>query len=229
MSSAIIVLVIILLPSLASAAQTDALRETVIVHLGDSITSTIYLEPEEKIDIVLQGLLESAYPAVRFININLGLDGEWVEAFLQNRYDSVLRDSVERADIFIVRYGTNDAQHEKSPGGFTQDLKALVTRLRTDYHGCSIILGTGPHIRDLPWCNTDQYGHHWQAIRDLGQSDGWPVVDIFRRFEEEHGKEGVVLGKNDSGTDIHPNAQGVIRTAEELMKVLPEELRGVRR
>lgn len=217
-----LLLVALALPVLLAAAARGGSEggETVIVHLGDSITSTIYLEPAEKIDAVLQSKLERVYPDHTFRNVNLGLDGEWVEAFLENRYDSALRESVDRADIFIIRYGTNDAQHEKTPAEFAEDLRTLIDRLRDDYPGCSILMGTGPHIKSLPWCNTEQYGHHWQAVRDLGAELDIPVVDVYARFEAEHGKEDVVLGKNDSEKDIHPNARGVAITAEELGQAL---------
>lgn len=215
----------------AIAGELDSSRqnETVIVHIGDSITSTIYLTPEERIDVVLQQKLAAAFPDKEFANANLGLDGEWVEAFLENRYESVLRKAISKADIFIIRYGANDAQREKSPEAFTEDLRTLIEKLRNDYSGCSIVLGTGPHIKELPWCNTEQYGHHWQAIRDLGAADGYPVAEIFGRFEKEHQREEIVLGKNDDTKDLHPNAKGVAMSADELMNALKPVLadRGV--
>ncbi len=204
--------------------------ETVIVHLGDSITSTIYLKPDEKIDAVLQKDLAAAYPKAKFSNVNIARDGEWVEAFMKNRYDKVLRAKVKRADVFIIRYGTNDTQRDKKPPAFTRDLRSLIAKLKADYPGCSIVLGTGPHIKKLEWCNVHQYGPNWKAIRDLGKADSIPVVDIYARFEAEHKKPGVVLGKGDSPKDIHPNAKGVEITAEEVMKVLVPVLaaRGVK-
>jgi len=213
----------------ALALSVHAGEETVIVHLGDSITSTIYLEEHEKIAAVLQKRLEKAYPGRAFRNVNLGLDGEWVEAFLKNRYDRVLRKRVARADIFVIRYGTNDAQKGKNPPAFTKDLETLVGRLKKDYPGCTIILGTGPHIARLPWCNKHQYGPNWQAIRDLGRKAALAVADVYKAFEAEHADGRTVLGRGGNPKDMHPNARGVEVTADVLMKVLKGVLSRERR
>lgn len=200
--------------------------EIVIVHLGDSITSTIYLKPEQKIDAVLGLILAQKYKGGDFRNINLARDGEWVESFLKSRYEQVLRKQVQKADVFIIRYGTNDAQHDKTPETFTEDLRDLVGRVWKDYPGCTVILGTGPHIAGLPWNNEHQYGPMWRAIRELGAADRIPVADVYARFEAEHKDGKTVLGKNDNPKDIHPNAKGVAITAEEIMKVLSPVLEG---
>jgi lysophospholipase L1-like esterase len=208
-------------PSPAGAA------EKVIVHLGDSITITSYLPGEERIDAVLGKLLAGAFPKERFRNVNLGLDGDWVEQFLRDRYEQVLRKEVARADVFIIRYGTNDQQKGKSPEEFTKDLQTLIERLRRDYPGCKVILGTGPHIAKLPWCNEHQYGPNWQAIRELGKKASIPVVDVYALFERAHSDGKTVLGKNDNPKDIHPNAEGVRLTAAEMLKAVALALFGV--
>jgi acyl-CoA thioesterase-1 len=189
----------------------------VLVHLGDSITITSYLPAAERIEAVLAPMLAAVFPGRRVEQHNLGLDGEDVQRFLAERYDPVLRTKVPRADLFVIRYGTND-QHHYDAENFRRLLGELLDRLRRDYPGAKLVLATGPYLGGSPWVNEHQYAPNWQVIRDVAADRGLPLADIFARFRRDYEEQGRFLCR--AKGDMHPSAEGVRVMAEEIVRAV---------
>jgi lysophospholipase L1-like esterase len=189
----------------------------VLVHLGDSITSTGYLKAGERIEAVLAPMLAEVFPGRRIEQQNLGLDGEDVQHFLAERYDRVLRAQVPWADVFVIRYGTND-QHHYDAESFRRLLGELLDRLKQDYPGARLVLGTGPYLGGSAWVNEHQYAPTWQVIRDVAGERGVPLVDLFERFRRDYEERGRFLCREKG--DMHPAAEGVRVMAQEILRTV---------
>ena len=194
--------------------------EIVILHLGDSITITSYLPFHQRVDRQLQAMLEKANPNLKTRNINLGADGEWIGDLLDSgRYRKCVKENYAKLDVVFIRYGANDTRKYNTKE-FKAKLRALCAELKRDYPGVSVILGTGPFALGLNWGNTRQYGPYWQAIREVAAEDGYPLADIYKRFEREKSVETARREK-----DLHPSAFGVKLTAQEEFAVLQDVLK----
>ena len=193
----------------------------VLVHLGDSITITSYLEAGERVEALLAPMLAAVFPGRSIEQHNLGLDGEDVQHFLTERYDQVLRTKVPRADVFVIRYGTND-QHNYDAENFRPLLGELLDRLKRDYPGAQLVLGTGPYLGGSPWVNEHQYAPNWQVIRDVATERGLPLADIFERFRRDYEERGRFLCRQKG--DMHPSAEGVRVMAEEIVRAVGRAL-----
>ncbi len=192
---------------------------TVIAHIGDSITITSYLPFSERVDAVLQGMIEKALPGRKVRNLNLGVDGEWIGQLLDTgRYDSVVKENYRQIDIAVIRYGAND-QRKYSKEEFKKRLAILCGNLERDFAGVRIVIGTGPYIHGSTWNNEKQYGPYWQAARDVAADRGYPVADIYKRFEKE-ATEKTARKKRDA----HPGAFGVRLVAEEEFAIISKLL-----
>jgi len=203
----------------AETGQSVGGREDsmVLVHLGDSITITSYLEAGERVEAVLAPMLDAVFPGRSIEQHNLGLDGEDVQHFLAERYDHVLRTKVPRADVFVICYGSND-QHHYDAETFRRVLRELLDCLGRDYPGAHLILGTGPYLGGSPWVNEHQYAPNWQVIRDLAAERRLPLADIFERFRRDYEERGRLLCRKKG--DMHPSAEGVRVMAEEIVRAV---------
>jgi len=189
--------------------------ETVIAHLGDSITITSYLPFDQRVDRVLQAMIEKRLPNMKTRQLNLGVDGEWLGALLDTgRYAKAVKENYPKIDVVFIRYGGNDTR-KYDITEFKKQLGTLSDNLKRDYPGVTIIIGTGPYGHGLDWGNTRQYGPYWQAAREFAKERNYPLVDIYARFEKEASFDTARQPK-----DLHPSALGVRLIAEEEFEVL---------
>jgi lysophospholipase L1-like esterase len=185
--------------------------ETVILHLGDSITASIYLPFEQRVDAALAPMLAKGFPARKIRQINLGADGEYIKDLLDSgRYKKVVKENYQRVDVAIIRYGANDTRFGAAED-FKKQLASLCDALRSDYPGIKILLGTGPYLKGTQ----AQYGQYWQAIRDLAADRKFGLVDIYARMEKSQSDK-LTLGPG----NMHPSRDGVQLMAEEIFAAL---------
>ena len=90
-------------------SSKPAADETIVLHIGDSITASIYLPFEQRVDALLRDMLAKEMPARKIRQINIGADGEFVKDLLTtDRYKKVVKENYELVDVAIIRYGAND-------------------------------------------------------------------------------------------------------------------------
>ena len=120
-----------------------SVKELVIAHIGDSFTSTIYLRFEERLDSLLQKLFAANAPKLKVRNINLGVDGEYLQEMIDTgRYEKAIHQQYARIDVAVIRYGGNDSR-KYSPAEFAKWLGVLSDKISKDYPGVKIMIGTG--------------------------------------------------------------------------------------
>ena len=197
--------------------------ETVVVHLGDSITITSYLPFHQRVDRVLQALIEKHLPGIRTRQINLGVDGEWIGALLDTgRYTKVVKENYPKIDVVFIRYGANDTR-KYDVDEFRKQLGKLCDNLKHDYPDVTLIIGTGPYGHGLNWGNTRQYGPYWQAGRDVAKERNCPLVDIYARLQKE-----ATFDTARKPKDLHPSPLGVRLIAQAEFDVLKHVIEDVR-
>lgn len=178
--------------------------ETVIVHIGDSLTATSYLPFDQRIDVLLNAMCRKEFPDRRIRNINLGVDGEYVGALLdEGRYQSAIKEHLAKIDIAVIQYGNNDSR-KYDAAEFQKRLGMLCDRLAADYAGIRFVICTGPYIHGVDYANTKQYPGYWQASRDLAAARTLPLADIYKAMEAR--KDSALYIKPG---DAHPSALGV--------------------
>jgi lysophospholipase L1-like esterase len=192
--------------------------EKIILHLGDSITITSYLPFEQRVEARLQKHFPS-FPNSPVRQINYGVDGEYVKELLDSdRYRKVVKENLPRVDIVVIRYGANDSRHG-TPEDFKTQLATLCDKVQKDYPTARIVLGTGTCLHGNKDVNR-KYGPYWQAIRDLASERKYPLVDVYKAFEQAQ-SEKLCRGPG----DMHPSAAGVELIADKTLSVLRELLK----
>ena len=157
--------------------------ETVIVHIGDSITATSYLPFDQRIDVLLNTMCRKEFPHRRIRNINLGVDGEYIGDFIDGgRYQSAVKEHLAKIDIAVIQYGNNDSR-KYDAAEFRKRLGTLCDKLAADYPGIRFVIGTGPYIYGNEYANLKQYAAYWQASRDLAAERSLPLADIYKALE----------------------------------------------
>ena len=178
--------------------------ETVIAHIGDSITATSYLPFDRRIDVLLDAMCLKECPARRIRNINLGVDGESVIELLDSgRYQSAIKEHLAKIDIAVIQYGAND-RRKYGAVEFKKRLGAFCDKLAADYPGIRFVIGTGPYMHGVDDSIMKQYAPYWQASRDLAAERSFPLADVYKAFEAQHD-----IALTIKPGDIHPSVAGV--------------------
>ncbi|GAC1637489.1 MAG: hypothetical protein NVS4B8_02350 [Herpetosiphon sp.] len=235
-------------------APTDDAADVSILLIGDCTLATGYLPPRLRNERVLQARLAEMYPAERVAVVNEGLDSETVLGFLR-RYERTMRRY--RPDYVFVRYGVND-RRAYGVQGFREQLALLMERLRSDLPETRMLLETGMYV-DYPahyaWDRNRVLEPIYQVMRELAAEQGIPLVEIYRRMEQETAagnwdlrvrgygvvdEEMPVIGPGQDHiygsdvrwfTNIHPNPAGIRLIVDEeattLRRYWPMTLRTV--
>ena len=177
--------------------------ETVILHLGDSITITSYLPFSQRTDAILTKMIAEKFPKLNVRNINAGVDGEALTDLMAERYKHAIKEQYEKIDIVFIRYGANDRKRYATDV-FKKHLATLCDTLEKDYPGVKIILGPGPFLADAEKSQKAQMESFWQASREFAAERKYPLAEVFRRTESVNSAE-LTIGPG----DIHPSAAGV--------------------
>ncbi len=176
--------------------QNDGCR--IIVCFGDSVTQgTPHVAPEDTFPALLERRinwhLEGTGASVRVVNSGVG-GGNAAEGLA--RFQAAVLD--HRPDLVIVEFGLNEARYDekmRSAEEYRADLKEIIGRCRAA--SAEVILTTPNAIIDAYheysrgvqfYVDRGGCNRHLQqyvvAAREVGESEGVPVCDVYRWFEE---------------------------------------------
>lgn len=180
-----------------TAAAAD--DETVIVALGDSLTSGFGVVANDSFPVRLEAALRDSGVHARVVNA--GVSGDTTAGGLA-RIDWVLAD---KPDLVIVELGGNDGRRGLDPDDMEANLDAILTRLADK--GVSVVL-TG-----------------MLAPPNMGRAYGDAFKAVFPRLAKRYGVvfypfflDGVAAQPALNQSDgIHPNSAGVRLIVERIM------------
>lgn len=164
-----------------NSTQTSRIN---ILLLGDStvegkLPHQIETESDQLEDVVRKLIdAEDGLPPVRVVNA--GLSGEYVQAFLEKRYDTLLPE-IKSADFITVRYGLNDyRKREGFQENFPKDLVQLVERIRKDNPQAGIIFET-----ICVYFDEQKSAAIIPLIEKAAHEAGVPLLDIYGGMKKE--------------------------------------------
>jgi len=174
-----------------STAQAEHEGKVQVLLLGDSTTiGSVCRRSEPKgphLEDVIRNLsaAESDLPPVNVIN--QGRDGEFIHGLLTGkRYDEQIA-KLPGIDYIFIRYGLNDrSKRENFAENFPKDFHQLIARLKHDFPRAVIIPTT-----TIPYLTAEADAELLKAIRQVGESEGLPVFDVYTRYAAElkHGPD----------------------------------------
>ena len=228
-------------------------------HFGDSTCITSYLPDEARVHRALERKLEGAFRGLDVVSHNFARGGDFVYRFLNRegdwgpkwgrgegpkpgRYWTEIRGRA-KLDIALIRYGQNDMK-QYEPAEFRERLKELVAQIKADFPSVLVVLETGTYFdpAHYGWAGINRkFDGYWQVTRELAKELRLPLVDNFRRWEEETRKgnwdlrirrDGTLDASKDAGRERekswfangHPNARGVELIADEELNVIRQLL-----
>ena len=209
-----------------------------VVLMGDSCMITSYLPDEMKHTAVLQQAINQQYGEGKAEVLNWADNGLFIARYLiDGRYD-LLRERVGSVDLFIIRFGVNDAKY-MTPVEFGVALEQLLKVLIEDYPGAKFILEDGLYV-DYPAHSTSDRSRvqfpYWEQTRRIAREREYPLSSLFAASEKStrNGDWDLRIRRQDKKvitmdaskdfehvgdigwfTEIHPNPAGV-RLAVEL-------------
>lgn len=232
---------------------TDLKAEGVsqVVLLGGSSVFTSYLPDDLKHDAVLQRALDQRYGAGRAEVHNWADNGEFIARFLITGKYEAFRAKAAGVDVFIVRFGTNDAKRT-TPVEFGEHLRKLLDLLRQDFPDARFVLEDGLYL-DYPSHYTrdrnKEQQPYWAQTRLVAHERNLPFSSLFDLSEKttkaglwdlrirsqrnkvitfDDSKDAEHAGDIEWFTDIHPNPAGVKVAVDAEMvaleTVFPESL-----
>ena len=177
-------------------------RPVKIVCLGDSITGAYYHSgglrayPE-----LLELILRRTFPKAQLTVFNAGMSGETTV----NGLARLERDVIGRQpDLVTVMFGMNDVV--KVPiDEFHRNLVEICTRIRQA--GAEVLLCTQNSVTDTEPRPGTKLAVYTEVSRELGRTEGIPVVDIHARFEAIRAQNPLAWTQLASD-EIHPNFDG---------------------
>jgi len=214
-----------------------------VVLLGGSSVLTSYLPEESTETATLQRALDARYGEGAAVVENWADNGEFIARFLLSGKYEKFRTKSEGVDVFIIRFGTNDAKR-MLPKEFGQQLEKLLDLLHADFPEAKFILGDGLYL-DFPDHYTKdrnlEQQPFWEQTRAVAQNRKIPLMPLFEASKKETlngnwdlrirsqrdktitldaSKDAEFPGDVDWFTDIHPNAAGVKVAVDTEMAVL---------
>jgi lysophospholipase L1-like esterase len=173
--------------------------QATIVCFGDSVTQgTPHVRPEDAFPALLERRLnwrlEDCGVAVRVINS--GVSGENASEGLARFEFAVL---AHEPEVVIVEFGLNEARYDekkRTAEEYQADLREIIHRCR-EMEAAVILTTPNPVIdafheysrgvefyAERGGCNR-HLQQYVRAAREVGESEGVPVCDVYRAFEEE--------------------------------------------
>ncbi|HIJ72943.1 MAG TPA: hypothetical protein HPP83_02470 [Candidatus Hydrogenedentes bacterium] len=176
--------------------------------------------------------LRRAFPGQPFVIRNFGEAGVTATQFLCRGFIENVRQVLPHLDIAFLRYGIADRKHEGIPKTI-ESVGQLCVQLEEAFTGITIVIETDMWVdypRHYLFDRNPRLAPLYEKLRDLAASEGYAVVDIFAKVEEETQKgnwdlrlrsvpvEGISSIADDSFdelfaadsaffTNIHPNAR----------------------
>lgn len=214
-----------------------------VVLMGGSSVLTSYLPEESKHVKILQQALDEQYGPHRAEVLNWADNGLFIAKYLiTGQYDRVRAD-VDGVDLFIIRFGTNDAKR-MPPKEFGAHLRKLLDLLQTDYPDAKFLLEDGIYL-DFPvhytFDRNKKQAPYWDQTRQIAAERGIAMSNLFaeservtregqwdlrirrqdnRKITLDNSKDAEHAGDVGWFTDIHPNPTGVrVAVAAEMAAI----------
>jgi acyl-CoA thioesterase-1 len=193
----------------ASAGESAGTRAGTVLFLGTSLTAGYGLDPEQAYPAILERKIREAGLPYRVVNA--GVSGETSAGALR-RLDWLLR---QPFDVLVLETGANDMLRGADLDSTRANIQAILDRIRGDRPEARIVLVGLRAPRNLG----PAYAARFRAMyADLARENRVAFVPYL--LEGVGGRSDLNL------TDgIHPNAAGQEKVAENVWKVLKEELR----
>ncbi len=181
-----------------------------IVCLGDSVTGVYYHTGGRRAYPEFLGIaLERLYPGRATTVVNAGISGNST----QNGLDRLDRDVLsQQPDLVTISFGLNDiVRHQLA--SFEQNLRLLIERCRAAK--ATVVLCTPNMVVDTGSRPIAKIREYCDTIRSVGRETGSAVCDQFT-IGETFAKRDPWTWRLTMSDEIHPNAAGHQRMAEEL-------------
>lgn len=193
---------ILLFLALPAFAQADGARGAV-VFFGDSLTAGFGLDPAEAYPALLRERIEAAGP---YRVVNAGVSGDTTTGGLR-RVEWVVRQPVA---VFVLALGANDGLRGQPVERMEENLDAILRAVRARHPDARLVVAG------------------MQLPRNLGEGYYASFAAVFPRVAERHGAalvpfllDGVAaVPELNQGDQIHPNAEGQRRVADNVWAVL---------
>jgi acyl-CoA thioesterase-1 len=192
----------------ASRAGAAGAARTVL-FIGTSLTAGYGLEPEQAFPALIQAKIDSA--GLHYRVVNAGVSGETSAGALR-RLDWLLRQPFA---VLVLETGSNDMLRGAQLDSLEANIQAILDRVRSARPEARIVLVgmRAPPNLGLPYASRFR-----RVFADLAERNDVAFVpyllDGVGGYDELNQPDG-----------IHPNAKGQERIAENVWKVLKDELR----
>jgi lysophospholipase L1-like esterase len=181
-SSSFMVLICLLVVAPVRAEHEGKVQ---VLLLGDSTTiGSVCRRAEPKgphLEDVVRNIASTEADLPPLNVINQGRDGEYIHGLLSaGRYDRDVA-KLPGIDYIFIRYGLNDLRkRENFDENFSKDYHELIARLKADHPQAVIIPTT-----TIPYLGPESDDKLLAAVRQVGESEGLPVFDVFTRYAAE--------------------------------------------
>ena len=175
-----------------------------ILFVGTSLTAGLGVDPSEAYPALVQQKLDATGLGYRVVNA--GVSGE-TSAGAVRRMDWLLR---QRVAVLVVETGANDGLRGQDPEATQANIQAILDRAREQDPPPRLVVVA---MEALPNYG-DDYRRRFRAIyTDLAEANGAVLVPFFLEGVAGHPD----LNQPDG---IHPTAEGHLRVAENVWKIL---------
>jgi acyl-CoA thioesterase-1 len=192
----------------APTASNIKVKEKNILFFGTSLTAGYGLEQKEAYPALIQAKLKEMDLPYRVINA--GLSGE-TSAAGNSRIDWLLKQPVS---IFILELGANDGLRGVSVAETTANLQAIIDKVKNKYPDAKLILAG----MQMPPNMGVKYANDFRSMFvKLAEKNDMVFIPFLL--------EGVGgVPRLNQGDGIHPTAEGQKIMAENVWKILKDEL-----
>lgn len=180
-----------------------------IVFLGTSLTAGLGLDPEDAYPALVQRKIDSA--GFKYIVVNAGESGE-SSAGAVRRVDWILR---QTPAILVLETGANDGLRGQDPDSLRANIQTIIDRVRQRSPSTRIILAGMEALPNLGADYTRRFRQVYPAVASANRVTLIPFL--------LDGVAGVDSLNQQDG--IHPSEAGARIVADNVWKVLREELR----
>jgi acyl-CoA thioesterase-1 len=194
----------ILLLACLFALPAAAAEPRTLVFFGDSLTAGYGVDPDEAFPALIEKKIEDAGRPWRVVKA--GLSGETSAGGLR-RLDWILRQPV---DLIVIELGANDGLRGIKPEVTRANLQLMIERVRSRYPQAGIVLAGMRVPTNLGPDYTEAFAAIYPA---LAAQDHVGLIPFL--LEGVGGRPEL-----NQGDGIHPTAEGHVKVADNVWKVL---------
>jgi acyl-CoA thioesterase I len=194
----------------AGVAAPGATDRRTVLFIGTSLTAGLGLNPDSAYPQLIQEKIESAH--LPFDVVNAGVSGETTAGLLR-RLDWLLRGTF---DVVLVESGANDGLRGTPVAAVRENLKAVLTRIRTAHPAAQVMLIQ----MEAPPNLGQEYTRAFHALfGEVARETGTTLVPFLL--------QGVAGDRSLNQADgIHPNQRGERIVAQNVWRSLEPVLKG---